>query len=228
MQLVGNVHVVAGGPEIVPFVQDFLKAKGILTKGNPDAYVRTYKQFGVEEARSLRSRASLKALGDPSKGLGAGRRIFILAAADINREAQNALLKIFEEESGGALFILIVPSPHTLLPTLRSRMQVLALNRAPPRESGIDTEKFLSASPQKRLDLLKPLLEKGEDDRRDLAAILSFLSALEERLAKHPKALPAARGEGLEAVYRARKYITDRGALVKPLLEQVALLVPRV
>lgn len=218
--LVGNTHIVAGGSEMVPRVQDFLAENKIRTKGNPDVYVRIYKHFGVEEARELRSRASLKALGD--------RRIFICAAADINREAQNALLKILEEESGGALFILIVPSPHTLLPTLRSRMQVLALDRAAPRESGIDTEKFLSASPQKRLDLLKTLLEKGEDDRRDLAAILSFLSALEERLAKHLESLHTTRGEGLEAVYRARKYITDRGALVKPLLEHVALLMPRV
>lgn len=220
MQLVGNVHVVAGGPEIVPLVEDFLAENKIPTKGNPDAYVRTYKQFGIEEARSLRSRASLKALGQ--------RRIFILAATDINREAQNALLKIFEEESGGALFILIVPSPHTLLPTLRSRMQLLVFDRVVEKEAGIDIAQFLSASPQKRLDLLKPLLEKDNDDKRDLGAILSFLAHLEKKLAKNQEGLHVARGEGLEAVYRARKYITDRGALVKPLLEQVALLVPRV
>lgn len=212
MQLVGNVQVIAGGPEIVPLVQDFLAENKIRTKGNPDAYVRIYKQFGVEEARALRSRASLKAFSD--------RRIFILAAADINREAQNALLKTFEEESGGALFVLIVPSPQTLLPTLRSRAQVLTLDRGTPRETLIDIAQFLSASPQKRLDLLKPLLEKDNDDKRDLGAILSFLAHLERKLAKNP--------EGLHVVYRARKYITDRGALVKPLLEQVALLAPSV
>ena len=90
------------------------------------------------------------------------------------------------------------------------------------KREGVDVGKFLSALPPKRLELLKPLLEKGEDEKRDLGAILSFLGALESTLRKTKDKA------GLHAVYRARKYVSDRGALVKPLLEQVALLVPRV
>ena len=68
--------------------------------------------------------------------------------------------------------------------------------------------------------MLKPLLEKDEDDKRDIGKIVAFLSALERALKRKP--------EGLHAIYRARKYIGDKGALVKPLLEQVALLVPKI
>src|SRR3989338_7749303 len=149
------------------------------------------------------------------------RRVFVIAAPDMNREAQNALLKPLEEPPGDALFFFILPSPETLLPTLRSRVQLLALGGKEKGES-VDVKKFLGALPPKRLELLKPLLEKGEDEKRDLGAILGFLASLERALAK------AKEATGLHAIYRARKYVSDRGALVKPLLEQVALLLPRV
>ena len=208
-RLVGNTHVVSGGPERLQDVLSFLREEGIETEGNPDMYIRAYKQFGIDEARELRERASIRALGK--------RRIFVIAVPDLNREAQNALLKTLEEPPGDALFFFVLPSPESLLPTLRSRVQTLQIERG--GEARTDAKIFLAATPEKRMDMLKPLLEKGEDEKRDLGAILAFLSSLEEKLEKSP--------EGLKAVYRTRKYITDKGALVKPLLEQVALLVPR-
>lgn len=219
--------MVAGGPENVAGVLRFLDEQGIKTKRNPDLYVKTYRHFGIDEARELRERAMLRPLGE--------RRVFIIAAPDMNREAQNALLKTLEEPSGGALFFLIVPSPQMLLPTLRSRLQTIVLEGTQKERELVDVKQFLSALPQKRLDLLKPLLEKSDGDpstglgagKRDLGAILSFLASLERELAKSIKA-HATRREGIESVYRARKYVADRGALVKPLLEQMALLVPRI
>ena len=205
MQLVGNTHVVAGGSEHISSIFSFLKDEGIKTRANPDVYVRAYRQFGIDEA--------LKPVGE--------RRVFVVAAPDMTREAQNALLKTLEEPPGNALFFFILPSPETLLATLRSRVQMLVLERQGKSEI-LDAKQFLAALPQKRLDLLKPLLEKGEDEKRDLGAILGFLASLERTLAK------AKDTTGLHAIYRARKYVADRGALVKPLLEQVALLTPRV
>jgi DNA polymerase III delta prime subunit len=204
--------MIAGGPELVPHVLSLIEGAGIEIKGNPDLYVRTYKHFGIDDARELRQRAQLGALRT--------RRVFVIVAADMNREAQNALLKTLEETPGDALFFFLLPSPQTLLPTLRSRMQTLALQRSQGREGELAASQFLAAPPQKRLDLLKSLLEKDEDEKRDLGAILSFLSSLEYSLEKSESK------EGLHAIYRAHKYIADKGALVKPLLEQVALLVP--
>lgn len=208
MALVGNTHLVAGSSEMIPAVLSLLEGEGIKTRGNADVYVRVYQSFGVDEARELRERASSRALS--------GRRVFIVATPGMTTEAQNALLKTLEEPSGDAHFFLIVPSPHTLLSTLRSRAQVLFLE-ANTGESIVDVKQFLAATPDKRLDMLKPLLEKDEDEKRDLGAILAFLSSLERTLEKSP--------ESLGAVYRARKYIGDKGALIKSLLEQLALLV---
>jgi len=213
MQELEGAYLVAGGPGAVSEILALLERTGVEVHGNPDLYVRTYAQFGIDEARELRERASSRAIS----GL---RRVFIIAAPGMTNEAQNALLKTLEEPPAGAVLIFIVPSPETLLPTLRSRAQTLLVGNEREGEELVDVKKFLAATSQKRLDMLAPLLEKGEDEKRDVGAILGFLSSVEQSLKKNPA--------GLTAVYRARKYIADKGALVKPLLEQVALLVPKV
>ena len=217
--LVGNAHVVAGNSTSLPVVIAFLKNEGIHTSGNPDVYVRSYMQFGADEARELKRRAFLRAVGE-------GSRIFVITTPGMTVESQNVLLKTLEEPPADAVFIFVVPSPGTLLPTFRSRCQVLELPHLTEADGALDAKQFLSATQEVRLDMLKPLLEKNEDDKRDAALILAFLSSLEREMAH--KSLQVYPREGIESVYRARKYVMDKGALVKPLLEQVAILSPRI
>lgn len=216
MALVGNSHLVAGDSSAVMAVLARLKKEGIDTEKNPDIYVRSYTHFGVDDAREVRERADLSAQG--------ARRIFVLAAPIMTAEAQNALLKTLEEPPGNALFILVVPAPETLLSTLRSRMQRLDVGAIAQKET-VESGAFLASAPAARLDMIKPLLEKGDDERRDISHIIMFLSSLERAMGDVPR---SASAEGLVAIYRARAYMTDKGSLLKPLLEQVALLVPRV
>ena len=59
---------------------------------------------------------------------GAARKIGIIHDADrMNAEAQNALLKTLEEPPPGTLLLLTTGNPASLLPTTRSRCQVLRL-----------------------------------------------------------------------------------------------------
>lgn len=210
-QLVGNVHLIAGDAERIAQVLELLEGEGMDVQGNPDIYVRQHQSFGIEDARELRERAALRALGS--------RRVFITVAPSMTNEAQNALLKTLEEPPADALFFFVVSSPEVLLPTLRSRAQMLTLSGGKNGAGLVDAKKFLAASSATRLEMLKPLLEKDDDEKRDVGAIIGFLASLERALAKNVA--------GLESVYRARKYMGDKGALVKPLLEQVALLVPK-
>lgn len=223
--LIGNVYIVGGGASCVPGVLALLEKEGLKWRGNPDVYVREYRHFGIDEAREIRERSASRALG-VSTGQAGARRFFVIAAASMTNEAQNALLKTLEETPGDAVFFLIVPSPHMLLPTVRSRAQALRLTgHTGEDETLIDARKFLAATLQARLDMLKILLEKGDDEKRDIGAIIAFLSSLEKLLAKN---VSAQTRTGIRALYRARTYIGDKGALIKPLLEQVALLSPRV
>ena len=215
MKLTGGAYLISGGSDAVPRLFAFLEKEGINTTANPDIYVREYSHFGIDEARELRGRAS-------SRAIAGDRRIFIVVCPGLNSEAQNALLKTFEEPSADAIFFFIVPSPDMLLPTLRSRTQRISLPGA-VSQGQVDADEFIAAAPAKRIEMLKPLLDRDENDERDIGAVIGFLASLESAAGG---SLPKG-GEGLKAIYRARKYITDKGALLKPLLEQVALLVPR-
>jgi DNA polymerase III delta prime subunit len=208
----GHAYIAAGRSEDLPAARGLLEGWGVETHRNPDLYERSFGAFGIDDARALSERASLRALGK--------RRVFLIAVDSISPEAQNALLKTLEEPPAGALFFFLHPAPQTLLPTVRSRVQIIDLPHRIKTSGAIDIDAFLKATPAKRLDIVKPLLEKSEDDKRDLGEILAFLSALEETLYANK-----ASAEALHALYRARKYIGDRGALVKPLLEKVALMV---
>lgn len=213
MPLTAHAYIARGGPETLERILVLLEKTGVDIKANPDLMVTTYSSFTMDDARALREKASLRALGKDG-------RMFVLAMPTLAPDVQNALLKTFEEPPAGARFFVAVPSPETLLPTLLSRVQTLDVPGAAV-ESLIDAAVFLKAAPEKRVEMLKPLLEKGDDDKRDLSGTLSFLAALEKLLGQKPE----ANERGLKSVYRARKYITDRGALAKALLEQLALLI---
>jgi len=225
--LVGNVHLVCGNAEALPALCADLAKENIQMTG-PDAYVRAYGHFGVPEARELIGRAETRPVSAP-------HRTFVLAMPSMTIEAQNALLKTLEEPPAGAMFFFIFPSPDILLPTLRSRAQRFEMSVARTSESSdfINVEQFLAVEPRERLEMLSPLLAKNKDDLESrhggtsgagapsMDAIFTFLSSLERALAGMG-ATPA-----LRFVYRARKYIGDKGSLKKVLLEQVALLLPR-
>ncbi len=210
----GNTYLVRGDEAALPRLITHLKREGVAVEGNSDSYVRTYRHFGIDEARELTARAY-------GRSMNGGRRVFVIVFPVITNEAQNALLKTLEEPPSDAMFFLMTPAPSTLLPTLRSRAQTLELESESEEEPVVNVRTFLKAKPRERIELLKPLLEKNDDDRRDIGLIITFLSSLERMLSTMPGSY-----EGVEAVYRARAFAGDKGSLLKPLLEQVALLVP--
>ncbi|MGD0078608.1 MAG: DNA polymerase III subunit delta' C-terminal domain-containing protein [Sedimentisphaerales bacterium] len=54
------------------------------------------------------------------------RRVFVLTEAEkLNNESQNCLLKVLEEPPGYCCIILVCTKPEKLLPTIRSRCQIL-------------------------------------------------------------------------------------------------------
>ncbi|MEE9904818.1 MAG: DNA polymerase III subunit delta' [Chlorobium sp.] len=73
-----------------------------------------------------------KALYMPAAG---SRKIFIISQAErMNPTAANKLLKLLEEPPGHVMFILISSRPESVLPTIRSRCQLITFNRPTPAE----------------------------------------------------------------------------------------------
>ena len=73
-----------------------------------------------------------KAMFMPNEG---SKKIFIISQAErLHPSAANKLLKLLEEPPAHVLFILISSRPETLLPTIRSRCQVVQFSRVTAQE----------------------------------------------------------------------------------------------
>jgi DNA polymerase-3 subunit delta' len=110
----------------------------------------------------------------------AGRRVALLHPADsMNSATQNALLKNLEEPADGTVFILATSRAHRLLPTVRSRCQVVALPHPAPGEALQWLQEQGVAQPEAMLAMAggAPLLAA------DLAERADFLNQLADQLA---------------------------------------------
>jgi hypothetical protein len=194
--------------------EDARKRFGFEGPNNPDLQVRKFEKFGIEEARELTKTASLRSVS--------GRSLYIVAVSQITSEAQQALLKLFEEPQEGAIFLLLAPH-GSIIPTLRSRFLDYPWK---PQESVFQSAgAFLAASQKTRGAEIVKLL-KDEDGLRE--RVRDFLNALEQAL--YPM-LQKSSGkkeirEGLEDIARIRSYANDRSPSLKMLLEHLALSLP--
>ena len=103
------------------------------------------KDVTVAQVRALRSDAYIK----PNE---AGRKVYVIhRAQSMNQSAQNAMLKLLEEGPPYAAFLLLAENAASLLPTVRSRCQVLTLSPVTPQEARawIDAH-YPQCTPQQR------------------------------------------------------------------------------
>ncbi|OGG46990.1 hypothetical protein A2671_00400 [Candidatus Kaiserbacteria bacterium RIFCSPHIGHO2_01_FULL_49_13] len=196
-------------PQLLAFLEK--EVLGIPIRGNPDVQIFQYDTFGIDEGRYVQGLESTRAVGKE------GWRIFVICFNFITREAQNAFLKLFEEPNPGTHFFLVTRSAATLLPTLRSRLHIVG---APNRDRIHPlVQKFLKTAPAKRIELFKKIL-----DEKDKAGAITFLNALEVHLYKEGAIEKNA--DTFAAIQEARGYLGDTGAMMKMLLEYVALRTP--
>jgi hypothetical protein len=170
-----------------------------------------FERFGIEDARELIQLAALKQQGSA---------IFLLAAATLTHEAQQALLKLFEEPQRGVMFVVLIPT-GALIGTLRSRMLPYEMKFNSTAKTGRPTQ-FLKATPAGRSAAIAELLEDEENSREQ---VRNFLNELEVVLYEK-YSLPEVR-QALEDIAQIRSYIGDRSPSLKMLLEHLALSLPR-
>jgi DNA polymerase-3 subunit delta' len=124
-------------------------------------------QIKIEQTREILDFLSLQSLTE--------RRVIIVDQAEkLNPQAGNSLLKILEEPSSGTYFFLIAPSPSHVLPTLRSRSQIMSfrpLTLAQLKQKSHAPEWVLRAS-QGSLERVKTFSDPEELETRTLAVDL--------------------------------------------------------
>jgi len=200
---------------------------------NPDIAVLRYGLFTVADARRVLEIAA----GAPFVS---EYKVVIIAASRVFHEAQNALLKLFEEPPPGTFLFFIMPSLGGLLSTLRSRVQILNPYRdvkRPTLDVGRLTshtsnvvEEFVKADKEKRSAIIKKLTSgKDEEERRALRdeaiALVNSIEAVAYRNKEWEKnpALRALLGD----LGVLREYLYDRSAPVKMILEHLSLVFPK-
>lgn len=208
-----HAYVLEGEKEaVVPKLLAHLeKDEEIETKNNPDFSYQEFETFTIDDGRQLQERHGRKAIG--------GKKVFVILTRFITTEAQNALLKIFEEPSENTHFFLIMPNADILLPTLKSRVVIVRDMVSGDKKKGeLQTlaKKFISQNPAQRLILIKEIVEE-----KDKGKAIDFVTALEEMLAENKKTKEIA--DSLNEILMAKKYLHDRAPSVKLLLEHLCL-----
>lgn len=212
--------------ELFEFLENVLKFR---VKGNPDFYSANFETLGIDEGRAINEMQSKKAVSS-------ARRIFIIAANFITKEAQNSLLKMFEEPSGGAVFFLIISSAGILLPTLRSRMMIMNFNLArgssesshsEKSENIFDAKKFIKSTAAERLTMAKDISDKITDGKISRSVVADFLNNVEKELADKVRAGRAKKEDifALSEIDKCRNYAGDKSPSVKMLLEHMAVII---
>ncbi|MBI5139047.1 hypothetical protein HZA26_00320 [Candidatus Nomurabacteria bacterium] len=234
-----HAYLIEGEEEkVIDEVLKFVESLGVGVVGNPDFCHITLDSFKIEDARNLKS------LGG-NKAFSSGKKVFIISANNFLSEAQNTMLKIFEEPIENTHFFLITRDINALLPTFVSRFYVIP-SKSNPSEDLKDAERFIKMPLVKRIDFIKNLLAEEKEDELEInlnstrQKALNFINALEISL--HNKfqknfsgfLQPSAGtfpGQNslkicLEQIFKVRKFLRMPGTSAKNLLESLALSVP--
>ena len=195
-------------------LKEFLKKEFHIDHAqNPDFFHEKYEILGIDEGRRIKELHLSKSFVEGNK------KIFIIEASGMTHEAQNSLLKIFEEPHEHSHFFLIMPSLDVLLPTLRSRL--LVLEKQESDESSSEAVKFLKLSKKDKIAFVDELAKSISDEETTKSDALEFLAQLESVLHKNGV---EKNSNALRAILKARDYMNDRSPSIKQLLEYVALM----
>ncbi len=165
-----------------------------------------HEKVGVDEVKAITKQAHLR----PSTG---NDYVFVIGTLFVTHEAQNALLKLFEEPPQGLSFQLVLPESVGLLPTLMSRVGSVVHHATHNDDTAWNV--FLAATPTERLQQIDTW-QKTKDPQW-LQTILRGVHNYKSTDLP-PTALPAVRLAG--------EKLATRGAGNKMLLEHIALAIP--
>lgn len=211
-----HAYLIEGEPkETYKAVAQFLEQEcSFPTRGNPDFWYGEFSHFGIEDARKLKQQQADRPVQHEY-------RVFVIAAGRLLREAQNALLKVFEEPAHSTRLILLVPRHAGVLPTLRSRAVVFSVAVNGGYGSA---ESFLRADYGKRLKLIQPVLSE-----KDINAALNLVNETEALLAQNAGdnvVRMESFQSAFEAIQTTRRYLSGSRPMLKPLLEYFAISIP--
>lgn len=172
-----------------------------------DVTVLSFERMSIADVRTLIHGASLTPFSK-------SHRVFIIFAGSILTDAQNALLKLFEEPNAQTVFYLIIPREDMLILTLRSRCMIFAVEEKKYEREAFNT--FLKSTYAERLHTIEEQLKNDASEWvRDIVEGFSYYAHMSQDQ------------ELLRDALMLEAHIYTNGSAKKMLLEHVALTLPK-
>lgn len=167
-----------------------------------------FSELRIQDVRDLIKNAYSKPFESKTKTI-------LLEATGIALEAQQALLKLFEDPPPSTKFILSIPSPAGLLPTLLSRLHIAESNKSITVTTNSFFTIFQNSSFAGRLETIAHITKEKDVQQIDLicSGVLGFIAQK-----------PDLRDRSI--LLDCLLKIPVRGASKKMLLEEIALTLP--
>lgn len=220
----GNLHhfcIIEGNRDaVIPELEIFCsKHLDFKTQGNRNYHQSHFDTLLVNDAKKLTDIQTRKQVGSDIA-------VFVITCNSITEEAQNALLKVMEEPTLGNHFFFILPYTNTLLPTIVSRAVLIKHNSV--IESDFPSYKELvKTSLKDRMTLVTKIM--GDIKKENLTKgdaqqfTLNLLRDMNEEFMSGKMELAGV----LKDAQKSVKYINNKGASVKNILEHLMLLIPK-
>ncbi len=193
-------------------IDDVLEIPDSIRNEGVDVVHVVRDRLGIDDVRNIKEQVYTKPFEAVYKS-------FVIQCQSITNEAQNALLKIFEEPPSTSVFHLIVPVEDLLLPTLRSRLQIIHREKRYTSKIGPELRQFVDSTYSERIEQIQYRHKKKDTIwfnkiALDIEHYLDELPASKERVSL------------LKFVVFFRKYFSLQGSSKKMLFEEFALLLP--
>jgi len=217
-------YIIEGEPETTGTeLLKFLEVRGDIKSQSPDVLFQLYESFTMDDSGEIKDWHS-------RLGISGGKKICIIATKFINREAEQALLKIIEEPGDNTHFFIVVPDASLLAGTILSRTHTIKTKQLAGKDLQKLVSTFITSSPKVRIDQIVQIVKENKDEENSGKLrfyATSFVNELENifyqkfKKDKNDKKIQFILGE----LQKARGYLSTPGASVKMILEHLALVI---
>lgn len=216
-------YIVEADPDVtVTLLREFFEERGDIQKGSIDVLCQSYDSFTISDSGLIKEWHSNKRVSN-------GKRICILGAKSINREAEQALLKMLEEPAVGTHFFLIVPSVLFLAPTILSRAHVVRVTNEDDEIMEKLAKKFIASKTKERVDLVGEIIKNYKDDESSgnlRYNATKLINELEKYIFEKFQTKKDEESKfTLKELHKSREFLSTPGASVKMILEHIALVI---
>jgi len=216
-------YVIEGDHTFATELLRFLEIRGEIVKQSQDVMYQNYDSFTMEDSHEIKNWHSML-------GVTTGKKICIISARFINREAEQALLKIIEEPAINTHIFIIIPDSSLLQRTIISRVHVIKIDQTQSKALIDEITEFLKSKPNKRIEIITKIIKENKDENNSGQLrfyATSFVNQIESLM--HKKFIDNKKDKNikfiLEELQKSRTYLSTPGASVKMILEHLALVI---